>query len=1212
MKKVKQLVALTMSFMIMISYLSVSSFVNVKGEDENSLLISECDTTQGWVVTGGNPVSVNINGWNSTHAIARDINYGCFRTCSYQLPQAKNLSGYGLLEWDMFFTPGMWDQIKVQYANDIFVRIGSTTGGTRTYMLDKITVTPYEGNDYWHHVSIILDNYTTAEGTFNPSFFNLFVFVTTEGSPNTSVMNGNIRFDNIYAAEMPSSVLISDCTPKSGGATTEDQNGIWSRLPDGQPIHFSSDTVIGGGSAITVTATYGTIRELKYTLNAPVYSSAHNYLEWDMRVFSESDPTIAMWETICSAYGDSIKVVFTSASGTLTVAGNDVKSEPVSGKPTVYKAWINLDDGTINGTFNRASVTNISIHTNQFGSVVESVANSVFRMDNIRLTDGADIIPVEPNFEEWDLLTGPITYTGKYLFNHVVNTLDIDASSVEMKDLYVTMDFYAENTTAPGDLSKLTYNYIDGYVRLSSLISGGSNYYQWVLPQQGIRPGWNTLRLPLRLAQINGIVNLADIKYLQIRNNPIPSDNVYDIRVQNVKLTNAVDTFMPSFFSDGMMFQQNKPMNIWGKAHSPFSSITAELKNGSTIIQTQSTTADSNGNWSLSFSARSGSYNEYSIIVKANGVVARVIDEVAIGELWLASGQSNMEFVVRMSVGGMEAIAAADDPYIRIMHQPVVPAGRTLDQPVYPEEDVYETRWGFGDVTGDVAYMSAIAYQMALDLQSQLNVPVGIINAAVGATPIETWLSRSDIDNNSIIKNGLIAKSRYISIAQFNTTGLPKFTQMTSMYNAKIAPLAGMNLAGTLWYQGESNMNYASGFYQAALNTLTESWSTLFGFESGEMPFLFSHLAPYKYPEEGLGFTYMTSMAEEMTEAWAAQPMTMSQIPIYDLPLKYRDPPVAGYDPIHPSTKVPVGERFADAAMGMVYSTVNQEYTAPVYQSMVKQGNKLILTFDHVGSGLGIIGSSPDLHGFAICGVNRVFVGAKASITSFNTVEVWSDGVDPVAATYAFASFNMSSNLKNSIGIPAVPFRTDSVASTYYHPSEWTYCDDESIWVSTTTSGGFQPTWGVNPVNGTLASVISYDNIIKHEGKASLKLTYTGTGVAGAGPVLRYNQLKYHNYLTVRVKNGNARAKSLELTLKTTGNLKYKVCINGGRDTKTTLYTVAASSGFTDYVFDLRSLVYNNLIVTNPTTALNTIASLEFSITDTESGSVYLDDIRVS
>ena len=344
-------------------------------------------------------------------------------------------------------------------------------------------------------------------------------------------------------------------------------------------------------------------------------------------------------------------------------------------------------------------------------------------------------------------------------------------------------------------------------------------------------------------------------------------------------------------------------------------------------------------------------------------------------------------------------------------------------------------------------------------MQGELNVPVGIINTAIGGTYIEGWLSRKAIEGNDTVK-GLLSQygSPYGSKWYYDVEELSQNAgAMSTLYNGKIGPLEGMNVAGVIWYQGESN-EWASEIYGKELELLKRSWSKVFGYENEDMPFIFTQLAPY---EVGTSEQMVKSyMALYMEQAWeSTKDKNTAMLTLYDLPLEHMKDGLSSH-PIHPRTKTPVAKRFALAAMNMVYGG-RDEYTAPVYKEMDIRDNAIYVTLDRVGNnGLKTTDGSVNIHGFTIAGADGVFVNAKAEIVDKDTVKVWSDYIlNPKNVIYAFSDMNQGANLCSSIDIPAAPFRTVALNDTvgnpnaalkYFVAQDWMYADKD-VWVCTQT-----------------------------------------------------------------------------------------------------------------------------------------------------------------
>ena len=203
------------------------------------------------------------------------------------------------------------------------------------------------------------------------------------------------------------------------------------------------------------------------------------------------------------------------------------------------------------------------------------------------------------------------------------------------------------------------------------------------------------------------------------------------------------------------------------------------------------------------------------------------------------------------------------------------------------------------------------------------------------------------------------------------------------------------------------------------------------------MPFVFSQVCPW--PTNFGDPQFLSLLSEAMYDAWVLHPATMGMLPLYDMDLTY-----VGNVPVHPTNKTPVGKRFATSVINLAYNK-SLEYTAPVFDSLTLSGNKIRVRFNHVGDGLKTIDGLDYVRGFSICGEDSIFVHAKAHIVSENEVEVWNDYVEnPTQVTYAWATYNVKSNLANSVNIVAAPFRSDrSNGYSYFNPQDWVYADGD-------------------------------------------------------------------------------------------------------------------------------------------------------------------------
>lgn len=789
----------------------------------------------------------------------------------------------------------------------------------------------------------------------------------------------------------------------------------------------------------------------------------------------------------------------------------------------------------------------------------------------------------------------------------------VDASKHNPKKLQLQMDIEVENVTNPGDISVLTQ--IKGQVELTSTGGPDKEESAWGVGSLDWRDGKATYKLMLSsTSPSGGELNLANINFMRIYMNEWPATftDTLKIKVSNVKLVDVTNTVsLPTIFGDGMLFQQNKPINIWGY-HKAGTEVAVKFYKGKTLLDTKTATAGEDGKWSVEFAAQKGSYDTYCFEVLEGDKIVQTVEDILIGELWLSSGQSNMALTVGTDMDSAAMIAGADNPNLRFFLEPTFPSGQNGEQPIDPAKDIPGATWGRGDNGVAVSKMSSVSYTFAKNLQEELDVPVGVLNTSVGGSVIEAWLPRDAVEADATVKAELKKRSLYYDPEWWPTSA----GSMSTLYNQKVGPLEGLGIAGVIWYQGESNSN-RSEIYDIELDLMKKSWSEKFGFENNEMPLIFTQVAPYRYDNGATNKQHLGYLAEFMASGFRMnEDKNMAMLTIYDLPLDHMKDGSSS-DPIHPRIKTPVGERFFRSAMNLVYGGEG-EYTAPLYKSMEIKDNAVYVTFDHVGDGLASIAGNT-LHGFTIAGEDGIYVNAEAEIVDKDTVKVWSNRVaDPKNVIYAFDNFNQAANLINSAEIPASPFRTveaddttlkPSPNITYFTAQDWMLADGD-VWVydSTNTENrntGYRPSWKAE------GAVYSYSTAIKAEGASSLKLSYDKGGDIKVSPVLSYDSLQFklgnYKYLTVKVLNPDARDKALGLSI-TSGDKTYSAAIAGG-DAVTK--TIAGGNKFVTVTFDLTKLTAGEETAADAAAILNAATAVNFTFSDTAAGVLFLDAVSV-
>jgi sialate O-acetylesterase len=471
-------------------------------------------------------------------------------------------------------------------------------------------------------------------------------------------------------------------------------------------------------------------------------------------------------------------------------------------------------------------------------------------------------------------------------------------------------------------------------------------------------------------------------------------------------------------FTDHMVLQRGVPIHIWGKA-APAEAISVTFGN-----DTRAVSADDIGLWSVYLPPASAG-GPFELTVKGNNTI--VLRDVMVGDVWLDSGQSNMEFALRDVLNGDAEVASADHPKIRLMHV-------TRRVSSFPEADAEVGTWAVCSPRSAAGF-SAVAYFFARDLEAKLAIPIGLIDASWGGTPVEAWMSLRALSSSAQfmpafalwsqmnedyavrmlrrekkVRDWQKADARAKAEGKAPPPPLPWEPNLENswmpagLYNAMIAPLTPYPIAGVIWYQGESNTSpERAPLYGPMFQTMIRDWRKAWAI--GEFPFLFVQLANFK--------TGPTDMWPEVREA-QLQTLSIANTAMA-VTIDIGDP----LD-IHPRNKQEVGRRLALAARAIAYGET-VEYSGPIFRMAAPEGRVMRLWFDHAASGLEARGGA--LKGFEIAGTDRKFVPADARHEN-GTVAVSSASIQqPAYVRYGWAD-NPECNLYNKEGLPASPFRT--------------------------------------------------------------------------------------------------------------------------------------------------------------------------------------------
>lgn len=455
------------------------------------------------------------------------------------------------------------------------------------------------------------------------------------------------------------------------------------------------------------------------------------------------------------------------------------------------------------------------------------------------------------------------------------------------------------------------------------------------------------------------------------------------------------EIILPRILGHNMVLQQGKLVIIWGKAAA------GETVSVQFAGQTQTTYADASGKWSVPLKPLKASATPSELVIAGTNMIR--LQNILVGEVWLCSGQSNMEYTMRKNskvkrslanelVDGhnpVDELDYANNPQIRIF---------LVNRKELSKPDSMHRGW---NVAQDSALrsFSAPAYFFAKELYKNLNVPIGVISSAVPGSRIEPWISEAAFREDSYYGNQKIE-------------GEPgKF------YEPMIRPLAPLAIKGFLWYQGESNCFLNETItYSHKLKTLITSWRS--AWNDQKLPFYFVSLVPFKY-SESKGKVVLTR--ETLPEFREAQELVLNlprtgMIVTTDLADDLSD--------IHPPFKWEIGRRLALLALATDYEKQDLVSEGPVYEKMKVKGRTAELYFSQTGSGLSSKDGQP-LTGFTLAGADGVFVPAQALIDGKHILVSAAGVPKPVAVRFAWDEAAQP-NLVNKEGLPARPFRTDN------------------------------------------------------------------------------------------------------------------------------------------------------------------------------------------
>lgn len=550
---------------------------------------------------------------------------------------------------------------------------------------------------------------------------------------------------------------------------------------------------------------------------------------------------------------------------------------------------------------------------------------------------------------------------------------------------------------------------------------------------------------------------------------------------------------LPSIWSDGAVIQQQRPVKIWGLAH-PDAEVTVVLAQDGHGTHPEVTTvkADAHGAWRTEMKGRDASFERYSLEVRS-GDQRFTVGDLLFGEVWVSGGQSNMALQTQFILGAHDVLDAPPLPELRIFHQETASDRMRTSASQVPCFDINKGGWRPATEPGNVRECSGVAYTFARSLYESLNrqgrqVPVGVINTAVGASSIAHWISR---EKTATVRELAARYPKTWRTGQELKGSQSSFFQPTALYNHKIAPLAPFAVRGVIWLQGESDAGWGAAgaaVYRVAMKALIEDWRR--AFEAEDLPFLYLLPHPYAHTVKRSDPQRLDSLAffREAQLDVANEVPHAAAFPIHDVPLTWKElgNAFAYKSPVHPLDKQPVGKRLALAARALVYEEA-VECHGPLFQKATQSGPEMRLTFSHCDGGLAVREGDRELRGFTICGGDRIFTPAHARIEADDSIAVWAEAVpDPVAVTYGFTAMNHEANLVNTAGQPAPPFRSDRVASTFvrvFPDQEYRTVDDEIMPLAARPTGEVRSALEILVERGCIDSAEEWESDLASGGK---------------------------------------------------------------------------------------------------------------------------------
>jgi sialate O-acetylesterase len=437
---------------------------------------------------------------------------------------------------------------------------------------------------------------------------------------------------------------------------------------------------------------------------------------------------------------------------------------------------------------------------------------------------------------------------------------------------------------------------------------------------------------------------------------------------------------LPSILGSNMVLQQQSEVKLWGWADPGEGVFVTASWSG----KTDSVWGSRGARWELLIKTPVAG-GPYKLTIKGKNQI--ILDNILIGEVWMCSGQSNMEMNSVSGVKGMDAdLPLSTNPQIRFFHIP-----KATSQ--YPQDNC-SGAWQSCDSVS-LSTFSAVGYYFGKKLHDSLHVPIGLVNASWGGTPAETWAPASLVENDALLKN---------AAAKLQQTNWWPITPGAA-YNGMITPITNFAIAGVIWYQGESNaVIYPT--YQPLFTGLIAAWRKAW---NKDLPFYYVQIAPYTYGKENIS----AFLREQQTRSMSFPNSGMAVIT--DL--------TGDVNNIHPKNKKDVAARLANWALAETYHRTGFAYKSPVFKNMIVKNGKAEIYFENAPNGFMIKGNKPIE--WYIADADRLFLPAELKVEEDRIIVYNKNIKNPVAVRFAFTDTAIG-NIFNKEGLPVCPFRTDN------------------------------------------------------------------------------------------------------------------------------------------------------------------------------------------